>query len=667
MGRILCVAEKPSIARTVAGFLGGNVQGRNVRGDQWLKNFEFTYDFGLPWGQSEVIFTSVRGHVHEHDFDPRYRSWQSCNPQSLFEAPIITSVAKDKKVIAENISTKARYCNALFIWTDCDREGEHIGAEVRDIALRSNPRIEVKRAKFHAYTRQLIVQAARNPIALNEHEADAVAARIELDLRLGAAFTRLQTLQLKPMIQHLVGEKGVISYGSCQFPTLGFVVDRYFRVKRFVPEAFWRIVVFHEKDGVRCKFNWARERLFDRMAVTILYERCLSAKFARVIKMETKPKSKWKPLPLTTVELQTCGARFLRMTSKRVMEVAEKLYTEGWISYPRTETDQFDASMDLRALVQKQTQSQNWGTYAQGLLNGNFKQPRQGRENDNAHPPIHPVNFVAPTRLDGEQNRVYEFVVRRFLACCSEDAKGMSTTCAIVWGGETFSTSGLIVLERNFLDVYPYMRWNSSQELPKFEVGEMFVPTEANMVDGETKAPGYLTEEELIKMMNANGIGTDATIAEHIEKIEQREYVKSRTHDADGADETVVEERGARGGRGRGRGRGRGGRGGANARGGGGGSGNGMREFVPTTLGVALIEGYDNLRFQTSLSKPFLRKEMEDHMRAICEGRMTKADVVHQSLEQYREVFVITTQQMDVLKAAFRKYILGVNAGVEGG
>ncbi|MBE7180150.1 MAG: hypothetical protein INR71_02895, partial [Terriglobus roseus] len=186
-----------------------------------------------------------------------------------------------------------------------------------------------------------------------------------LDLRLGAAFTRLQTLSLRPMIEHL-HESKLISYGSCQFPTLGFVVDRYFRVARFVPEPFWRIDVGHQKDGVKVKFNWKRGRLFDRMATTIIFERCLSARTATVVKMETKPTTKRKPLPLTTVDLQTAGSRFLRLTSKRTLEVAEKLYTSGWISYPRTETNEFDSTMDLRALVQKQALSQTWGPYAQG-------------------------------------------------------------------------------------------------------------------------------------------------------------------------------------------------------------------------------------------------------------------------------------------------------------
>ena len=163
------------------------------------------------------------------------------------------------------------------------------------------------------------------------------------------------------------------------------MVDRYFRVKNFVPEKFWSIKVMHRCGDIDVALYWRRHRLFDRMAVVILFERCLAARLAKVTRLLKKPTSKWRPLPLTTVELQKLGSRFLRMDSQRVMkvrdatvrneyrltmqlltsQVAEDLYTKGWISYPRTETDHFDQGMDLRRLVEKQTQDSAWGHHAQ--------------------------------------------------------------------------------------------------------------------------------------------------------------------------------------------------------------------------------------------------------------------------------------------------------------
>ena len=179
--------------------------------------------------------------------------------------------------------------------------------------------------------------AARNPINMDDRQVNAVAARIELDLRLGASFTRFQTLALQTLggdlaerlisygicsIHYVAGIPITYVYlGSCQFPTLGFVVDRYFRVKSFVPEPFWSIKVMHRREDIDVTFLWRRHHLFDRMAVVILFERCLAARTAKVSKLQKKPTSKWRPLPLTTVELQKLGSMFLRMDSQKVMKV----------------------------------------------------------------------------------------------------------------------------------------------------------------------------------------------------------------------------------------------------------------------------------------------------------------------------------------------------------
>ena len=175
---------------------------------------------------------------------------------------------------------------------------------------------------------------------------------------------------------------------------------------------------------------------------------------------------------------------------------------------------------------------------------------------------------------------------------------------------------------------------------------------EAEMTQGETGPPGYLTEPELIALMDANGIGTDATMAEHIAKIKERSYVETRPRgNTGGGRDTQAPTRG-RGSRG-----GRGGRGGAasNARGGGG----GVLEFIPTTLGTALITAYDSLDLPTSLGKPFLRKEMEEKMREICAGTKTKEEFIRETVDGYRAVYATAEGRVEVLRGAVRRYVLG--------
>ncbi|PFH57509.1 hypothetical protein XA68_14912 [Ophiocordyceps unilateralis] len=659
--RVLCVAEKPSISKAVAGHLsGGSLQTHNTR-NRFIKNYSFVFDFAQAWGQCEVTMTCVSGHLTNIDFPAEYRNWGHPPPETLFTAPIITNIHDDSKIIAKNIQDQARYSRLLVIWTDCDLEGEHIGQEIVDAARQGNAGIQIKRARFSNVERAHVLSAARRLADLDEKKVNAVRARIELDLRIGCAFTRFLCNSLRSLGGPM--EKLTLSYGSCQFPTLGFVVDRYFRVKNFVPEPFWSIKLSQTKQGKTVVFSWARNRLFDRTTTVILYERCLAAKKAVVTKVQEKPTRKFKPLPLTTVELQKAATRLLRLNSQQAMNIAEGLYNKGFISYPRTETDRFDKGINLRALVQKQIPSQGWGQFAQNLVDGAFQQPRQGRHDDKAHPPIHPIAYAAPTVLNADEARLYEYVVRRFLACCADDAKGMATDVDVEYGDERFHARGIIVLERNYLDVFIYERWDNTAELPQFSRGEQFEPTEAMMTEGKTSPPSYLTEADLIALMDANGIGTDATMADHIQKIQDREYVaiidRARAGGGSGGDETGdgLEARvEAPAGRGRGSGRGRrGGRGGAASAG----RGSGQKVFVPTQLGVALILGFDRMNFETSLGKPFLRKEMELKMKAICEGNTTRDMVLRESISQYRHVFFQSQEKLGVLRAACREFVFG--------
>ncbi|KAG5455593.1 MAG: DNA topoisomerase, partial [Olpidium bornovanus] len=182
-------------------------------------NFEFTYR--LNNRDCQFVMTSVLGHVMETDFSNDFRKWASCDPLDLFDAPVVRRIQDKLKDVQQNIAQEARRASRLMIWTDCDREGENIGAEIAEVCRAANPRIDV------------------NPVDLNWREAEAVDARIELDLRIGAAFTRFQTLTFQRRFREL--KDRIISYGSCQFPTLGFVVDQFLKAESFVPEAFWKI------------------------------------------------------------------------------------------------------------------------------------------------------------------------------------------------------------------------------------------------------------------------------------------------------------------------------------------------------------------------------------------------------------------------------------------
>ena len=169
-------------------------------------------------------------------------------------------------------------------------------------------------------------------------------ARQEIDLRIGAAFTRFQTLRIQNKFDKVSNH--VISYGPCQFPTLGFVVERHLDIRAFVPSDFWSItceyesVDLDERNGkLFCSFHWDRTRLFDRLACLILFESCVNSDgMAHVTRCHARPTTRQRPVPLNTIELQKRASIFFKMGSDKTMLVAEALYQRGILSYPRTET-----------------------------------------------------------------------------------------------------------------------------------------------------------------------------------------------------------------------------------------------------------------------------------------------------------------------------------------
>lgn len=287
----------------------------------------------------------------------------------------------------------------LIIWTDCDREGENIGFEIIDVCKAVNPRIEVKRAKFSEITRASMERTIRTLGQPHLLTSQSVEVRSELDLRIGAAFTRFQTMRLQKKFATL--SQKLISYGSCQFPTVGFVVERYKAIENFVPEPFWKIKVFHQpNEECKVEFHWKRVRLFDQTAAQVYKDICDDNPKAKVEDVKSKPKSKWRPLPMDTVELEKLSSRKLKISAKDTMKIAEKLYTSGFISYPRTETNIFPKELNLRPLVEVQAADPRWGGFA-NRINNEFggPNPRKGKKSDQAHPPIHPIKVA--TNLAG--------------------------------------------------------------------------------------------------------------------------------------------------------------------------------------------------------------------------------------------------------------------------
>ena len=211
--------------------------------------------------------------------------------------------------------------------------------------------------------------------------------------------------------------------------------------------------------------------------------------------------------------------------------------------------DFFKEGFELTPLIEEHQGNTVWGAFASDLMqNNNFLWPKAGSHDDQAHPPIHPTRCIELDSLDDpDEKKIYELVTIHFLACCAQDAKGNQTTIRIEvpLGGECFTATGLMIIDRGWLTVYAkYEKW-VAKKVPTFQVGDSFPVKKLEMTAGHTTAPVAISEADLIGEMDRNGIGTDATIAGHIKTIQQREYALK----------------------------------------------NASGQFVPTKLGLALVEG----------------------------------------------------------------------------
>ncbi|CAG2175473.1 unnamed protein product [Oppiella nova] len=538
-------------------------------------------------GDCQMSFTSVSGHLFNYDFYEDKRKWWSCEPKQLFTAPILQTCSDQNKYIKNTLEREAKRCSVLIIWTDCDREGENIGFEVITVCRAANPRMNIFRAHFSEITIPSITRAFNALIQPNKKVSDAVDVRQKLDLRLGAAFTRFLTLELQKLVPNLKDMYKLVSYGSCQFPTLGFVVDRFKARENFVPQKFWSIDVHYTKDNMNACFNWKRVRVFCEQSCLAVMSKVMDSPEAVVTHINTKRRTKWRPQPMDTVTFERSVSSKLKINAKRAMTVAEKLYTSGFISYPRTETNKFPPELNLVSYCQMQTASPIWGQFAQRVLT-NGPNPRNGTKSDQAHPPIHPTKY-APN-LNGEEKRIYELIVRHFLATLDKDAVGYETAIEISINEELFALNGLRVEEKNYLEIYTYDKW-TDKDIPQFNQNERFIPDSILMTDGQTTAPELLTEAQLIALMEKHGIGTDATHAEHIEKVKDRKYIVE-TPD---------------------------------------------RRLKPEGLGIGLVDGYEEIGYQ--MSKPHLRAALEKDLKAICDGIKNPEEVLNYQIKEYEKVF----------------------------
>ncbi|KAK8384837.1 hypothetical protein O3P69_014418 [Scylla paramamosain] len=605
MKSVFMVAEKPSLAQSLAEILSG----KKCSSRKGFNGACSVHEWTGVFREQSVRFkmTSVCGHVMSLDFPGKYNNWDRVDPAELFRCPTEKKEATAKLRMPEFLGKEARGSDYLVLWLDCDKEGENICFEVISCVMHSMNRTPggeqiIFRAKFSAITDRDIKAAMNSLVEPNENESRSVDARQELDLRIGCAFTRFQTKFFQGKYGNL--DSSLISFGPCQTPTLGFCVERHDFIQSFKPETYWvlqvKVAVTEDR---QLALEWERVRSFDKDVANVFLNVVKENKRAKVIKVEMKEKTKPRPAALNTVELMRIASSGLGMGPHHAMTLAERLYTQGYISYPRTETTHYPENFDLKGALRIQEGHSDWGSTVREILRDGIQKPKKGHDAGD-HPPITPMRCANRGQFDHDSWRLYEYITKHFIGTLMPDCTYLSTTISLSIGSENFSVTGKQLIDPGFTKVMDWLALQDDEKLPDLKGGEELPILEAKLTERQTSPPDYLTEAELISLMEKHGIGTDASIPVHINNISQRNYVQVSAG----------------------------------------------RRLVPTNLGIVLVHGYQKI--DPDLVLPTMRSAVEEQLNLIALGKADFNSVLQHTIEIFQlkfQYFVKNIQGMDEL------------------
>jgi DNA topoisomerase-1 len=280
----------------------------------------------------DKVVLGLSGHIVGVDYPPGYNNWQKVDCKDLIRAEIVVRPLQEKIISA--LRTLGAQASRITIATDYDREGELIGVEALKIAREANPKLKADRVRYSAIVKDEILKAFQNSGSVDFDLAASGEARQIIDLVWGAALTRYISLTSGKL------GKEFLSVGRVQSPTLALIVDREREIQAFQPQPYWEIYADLEKE---LRVQHARGRIWEKAEVDRIIANL--GPEGVVMSIETKPRVDKPPAPFDTTSF-IAAASGIGFSAANAMRIAEWLYTNGFISYPRTDNTVYPPSID---------------------------------------------------------------------------------------------------------------------------------------------------------------------------------------------------------------------------------------------------------------------------------------------------------------------------------
>lgn len=477
MAKNLVIVESPAKAKTIEKFLGSDYQVESSYG----------HIADLP---SKEIGVDV-----ENGFKPKYE------------------VSPDKKALVKKLKDLSKKAEMVWLASDEDREGEAISWHLSE-ELKLEP-AKTKRIVFHEITKTAILKAIDNPRGINYDLVNAQQARRVLD--------RLVGYELSPVLWRKI--KGGLSAGRVQSVSVRLIVEREREIQNFKAVASYSVVAeFSNEAGKTFKAKLPKNFNTKKEAEDFLSKNIGS--IYKVSDLETKPTKKTPAAPFTTSTLQQEAARKLYLPVGITMQLAQRLYEAGLITYMRTD------SVNLSNEAMNAAQAEIIKSYGK-----EFSKPRtfanKSKGAQEAHEAIRPTDMSRHTvNIDRDQARLYDLIWKRTLASQMSDAELERTNVKIEANNhqELFTATGEVLLFEGFLKVYLEGHDDEDEEqegmLPALKVNEKLQNNYITATERYSRPPARYTEASLVKKLEELGIGRPSTYAPTISTIINRNYVE---------------------------------------------------------------------------------------------------------------------------------------------
>ncbi|MFY0482115.1 type I DNA topoisomerase [Flavobacterium sp. PLA-1-15] len=477
MAKNLVIVESPAKAKTIEKFLGSDYQ------------VESSYGHIADLPSKEIGVDVLNG------FTPKYE------------------VSPDKKALVTKLKGLAKKAEMVWLASDEDREGEAISWHLAE-ELNLKPE-NTKRIVFHEITKTAILKAIDNPRGINYDLVNAQQARRVLD--------RLVGYELSPVLWRKI--KGGLSAGRVQSVSVRLIVEREREIQNFNAVASYSVVAeFANEAGKTFKAKLPKNFNTKKEAEDFLNKNIGS--IYKVADLETKPTKKSPAAPFTTSTLQQEAARKLYLPVGITMQLAQRLYEAGLITYMRTD------SVNLSADAMNAAEAEIIKSYGK-----EFSKPRsfvtKSKGAQEAHEAIRPTDMSRHTvNIDRDQARLYDLIWKRTLASQMSDAQLERTNVKIEANNhsELFSATGEVLLFEGFLKVYLEGNDDDDEEqegmLPAMKVNEKLQNNYITATERYSRPPARYTEASLVKKLEELGIGRPSTYAPTISTIINRNYVE---------------------------------------------------------------------------------------------------------------------------------------------